>query len=438
MINTFSRITLFFLTVGFFCTNYSQEQEWERIPSPVKTTLTKLSFVNSLTGWASGDQGTIIKTSDGGKNWQIQNTGITYFITGLCFVDENYGWAVTVKDVFPFNSLILKTTSGGEEWIVEDFQDSSAFMRTIFFFDSLHGFIGGSYIAETTDGGNTWTRAVIDSSFLSGYPVYKFKFYNEGFGYACGGAIDIAGVIWRTTNYGKNWTAAGVSADQVFDIFIFDSLHAITLSGDPEGFYGIAKIKTLDGGLTWGYEELPMFGLSFAIDFRNDTEGWSASGFKLLSSSDGGETWNEKNVPDSGIVYTLQFVDSLTGFAVGADGVILKYVPPFVTVKNDGDYLYDFILRQNYPNPFNSFTIIKYSVPKLSNVVIKVFDILGNEIATLVNEEKPAGTYELIFDSHSGEVRNLPAGRQGLPGGIYFYRLRAGSFSQTKKMILLK
>ena len=79
-------------------------------------------------------------------------------------------------------------------------------------------------------------------------------------------------------------------------------------------------------------------------------------------------------------------------------------------------------------------------------VSLKVFDVLGNEIATLVNEEKPAGVYEVEFkNSHSGNVRNLPAGRQGLVSGIYFYQLKAipnggqaGEFIQTKKMILIK
>ena len=88
-------------------------------------------------------------------------------------------------------------------------------------------------------------------------------------------------------------------------------------------------------------------------------------------------------------------------------------------------------LKQNFPNPFNPGTTIKYSVPKLSFVTLKIYDVLGNEVATFVNEEKPTGTYEIEFDSHSGFVRNLPS-------GVYFYRIRAGSFIDTKKMILLK
>jgi hypothetical protein len=86
----------------------------------------------------------------------------------------------------------------------------------------------------------------------------------------------------------------------------------------------------------------------------------------------------------------------------------------------------EFILYQNYPNPFNPITKIKYSVPQLSNVVIKVFDILGNEIETLVNEEKPAGYYAVEFNAAT------------LPSGVYFYQLKVEDFVSTKKMILLK
>jgi hypothetical protein len=86
----------------------------------------------------------------------------------------------------------------------------------------------------------------------------------------------------------------------------------------------------------------------------------------------------------------------------------------------------DFALEQNYPNPFNPSTRLKYSIPQTSDVVIKIFDILGNEIETLVNEEKQIGTYEITWIAEE------------LPSGVYFYRLHAGDFIQTKKMILMK
>jgi photosystem II stability/assembly factor-like uncharacterized protein len=427
MLYQFVRVSLIFLILGIAGTVYSQKSEWEKVASPVSVTLTNLSFVNNSTGWASGDSGTIIKTTDGGNNWQIQNSTVSFFIMDLFFLNENRGWALTVKDVFPFNSIILKTTNGGNRWIAENFQDSTALMRTIFFFDTLHGFIGGSYIAETTDGGNTWAKSEIDSSLLSSYPVYKFKFYSEEFGYACGGAKDFAGVIWRTTNYGQNWAAEGVSADQVFDLFIFDSFNAITLSGDPEGFFGTAKINTADGGLNWDYEELQLFGLSFALDFRIPNEGWSASGYKFLFSSDAGETWDQKNIPDSEIIYDLQFTDSLTGFAVGAEGVILKYLPQPVSIDDELPNLKDFALNQNFPNPFNSTTVISWHLPDDDYVKLNIYNSLGEEVFSIIDEYLPAGAHSISFTSNSE-----------LPSGLYLYRLQAGSFSQTKKMIYLK
>ena len=87
----------------------------------------------------------------------------------------------------------------------------------------------------------------------------------------------------------------------------------------------------------------------------------------------------------------------------------------------------EFILEQNYPNPFNPNTVIKYQIPITSQVTLKVYDILGNEIATLVNEEKSAGNYSYSF---------IP--NPTLSSGIYFYQIKARSFTQTKKMLLIK
>ncbi|MEJ2103186.1 MAG: T9SS type A sorting domain-containing protein, partial [Ignavibacteriaceae bacterium] len=93
----------------------------------------------------------------------------------------------------------------------------------------------------------------------------------------------------------------------------------------------------------------------------------------------------------------------------------------------------DFVLQQNFPNPFNPSTKIKYTISsvtlsgvEVSLVILKVFDVLGKEVATLVNEEKPSGTYDVEFNGSN------------LPSGIYFYQLKAGEYSNTKKMILLK
>jgi hypothetical protein len=86
----------------------------------------------------------------------------------------------------------------------------------------------------------------------------------------------------------------------------------------------------------------------------------------------------------------------------------------------------DYNLSQNYPNPFNSTSVIRYSVPQSSKVIIRVFDILGNKIETLVNEEKAIGTYEITWTA------------ENLPSGIYFYKLQAGDYIETKKMVLMK
>ena len=138
------------------------------------------------------------------------------------------------------------------------------------------------------------------------------------------------------------------------------------------------------------------------------------------------------DTPDSGSVIIVQ-----TAFSWNIDMGITNWD------SNDGNYLFyntndpvyvnnyeevpeRFVLYQNYPNPFNPSTIISWQSQVSSWQTLKIYDVLGNEIATLVNEEKPASEYEVEFNSIS------------LPSGIYFYRLQAGEFVETKKMVLLK
>jgi len=107
-------------------------------------------------------------------------------------------------------------------------------------------------------------------------------------------------------------------------------------------------------------------------------------------------------------------------------GLETKLTDEIVSVKNDELTPNVFVLEQNYPNPFNPTTTIKYNISELSFVTLKVYDVLGNEIATLVNQEKPIGTYEITWNA------------ENLPSGIYFYQLQAGSFVEIKKMVLLR
>jgi len=148
---------------------------------------------------------------------------------------------------------------------------------------------------------------------------------------------------------------------------------------------------------------------------------WGHPGWRDPGSNTG-MFFKQNENQDWGIICFMNSQPGTTGFFY-----ILNLLCDYVT---DVEELYgpiaEFYLEQNYPNPFNPATKIKYSVSQTSNVVIKVFDILGNEIKTLVNEEKPVGSYELEFNAAT------------LSSGIYFYRLQTGDFIETKKMVLMK
>ena len=146
----------------------------------------------------------------------------------------------------------------------------------------------------------------------------------------------------------------------------------------------------------------------------------------LIGRADGWEvntTFRSSNDSLSVIVDLYNLIDDY-GFLQS----VLEYfklIPP-MDVNEDFNSIYNFKLLQNYPNPFNPTTRLQYTISSVQFVSLKVFDILGKEVKTLVNEEKPKGEYETEFNG------------SGLPSGIYFYTLRAGEFVQTKKMMLIK
>ena len=107
-----------------------------------------------------------------------------------------------------------------------------------------------------------------------------------------------------------------------------------------------------------------------------------------------------------------------------------------ITYSEKVTSLDNYFLLQNYPNPFNPITTIKYQIPEISFVTLRIYDVLGNEIETLVNEEKNAGIYEIEFNASS--LTSSVSAIGGYASGVYFYQLKAGSYIETKKMLLIK
>ena len=165
------------------------------------------------------------------------------------------------------------------------------------------------------------------------------------------------------------------------------------------------------------------------ISFINENVGWLSgeNGF-ILVTSDGGYTWKNQITPTNNLLSNIVFVNGYTGWATGANGTILKSTLGIQSgiVKQTGYIPDGFLLHQNFPNPFNPATKIKFNVTKSGIVKIIVYDIIGREVQTLVNERLQPGTYETTFEGSR------------LTSGVYFYRLITDEYSDTKKMLLIK
>ncbi len=429
--------------------------------------LYEMSFLNMNTGYVLGWNNLIYRTSNAGYNWQQlteRNGGGTASdrLYDHCFIDQNTGFVVG------WNGLIKKTTDQGETWVtipslsinnnasVEFINASTGFLgsytaiykstnggnnwfshiplnystaRSIRFFNQSTGLYGLSSgaIYRTTDGGNAWTR--VDSSLY--YDFGGLEIVNSTTGYAYGNIAYTSGRILKTTNAGLNWTITCSS------LYLSKLKFVNSLTGYAAG---TGVIKTTDGGTTWA--RVLNTGYYFGIDFPSPNTGYIgglSNGLPTVvcRTTNGGLLWNGLDCPQGGAIYGAKFFNDTVGIIYGENGAILKTYNGGGNIVSgtgrQGEVLpSEYALYQNYPNPFNPFTRIKFSIPMDSrirgndNVCLKVYDILGKEIATLVNERMQPGTYEVSFDG------------SGYPSGIYFYSFTSGIFSETKKMILIK
>lgn len=423
----------FFVTVVLLLAIGStlSQESWRRLNSPTTETLRRVYFVDSLYGWASGDAGTIIRTTNGGDSWTLQETHTDDNIIDIHFINRNVGWAIYWRlGTATYGTNIMRTTNGGQLWTVEEYPEDNVFLNRLRFLDSLNGWMGGGVgrIVKTTDGGATWKRKMVDSSQCAGFPIVDLGISEGRMLFTAGGHIDIWGVMWRSTNGGESWQASCVAPEPVYSIHVFDSLRVLGVGGDFE--YGASTIRTSNGGVTWHYQVLDLFGVGMGLSFRTPSEGWATLGFaeELIFTLDAGITWHTVPVPGEIPVYDLSFPDSLHGYGVGDLGIIIKYVstPPVAVKEEQRSVPEGFRLDHVFPNPFNPTAHISYSVPRATHVSIRVSNVLGQIVATLVDEEKSFGTYRLEFDG------------QELPSGVYFLTMRAGRFQETRKLLLVR
>lgn len=327
---------------------------------------------------------------DGGNSWAIIDSSQTGYFDSIYFVDDRHGWIAGGQGPWPDTlGLILKTNDGGDSWVRVDSGKVSS-LRDIFFIDILKGWAVGDYgyIYKSTDGGISW-QLVTQAVFLDGIfeaPLRQVYFATEDSGWVAGG-LGGTQVIGRTTDAGNTWQ---------FDLELAGS--------------------TLHG--LW---------------FIDSERGWAVGGWGMIFyTSDGGNNWTLQqqvvvNYDKPGLE-SVCMINENEGWIVGRKGMILKTTKGGLTsVENSLEGVPSgFKLFQNYPNPFNPTTTISFQLPNSSFVTIRVFDILGREVATILNDIKPAGTHEFEFNA------------SGLPNGIYFYQFQAGAVVETKKFVLLK
>lgn len=432
MIRRVMGLILFFCLTVFAHESFSQGH-WIASDSPVNHKLRRLHFVDNSTGWAAGDSGVIIHTRNGGETWERQVTGITHNILDVFFLNRDMGWALA----WDFDrTIILRTFDGGATWEGQDYQEPFKYMRKIHFLDSLNGIMGGNPNAfvYTDNGGAEWFPVTVDSGALANFPVLYLNFFDHNLGFAVGGKFDLSGVVWKTTNGGKNWVSKAVAPEPIQHIIFLDSLNIIGVGGDFE-FFGAGVIRSQDAGVTWEYNSVGVAGVAYAVSFRTPSEAWACLGSarKFITTPGKGKSWRSIATPNNSSIYDIVFIDSLNGFAVGDSGVIYRYSPTVVSIREDRppEISQPYSLMQNYPNPFNAVTTIRFRIltgsgENLAPLSLKVYDIQGREVATLVEGKKSPGQYSVQWDAG------------GQSSGIYYCRLQSGKYSEVRKMILLK
>jgi photosystem II stability/assembly factor-like uncharacterized protein len=337
----------FMLIIGLIMLCDARAQ-WIPQNSGTSNCLNSIFFTDANTGYAVGNAGTILKTSDGGLNWTTQSSGTNAYLSEIYFPTSSKGFAVGYG-IYAGHGILLVTSNGGETWekLQDEIIDNGEWF-SIDFINSFEGYIAGTYngegcILKTCDTGNNWSAIFIDVEDTSCYDVCgstlnSIHFIDSITGFASGGygccsqtsynAVNLllkssnAGVDWEQVNYSQNF-------DGIRSLFFTDPLTGYMIGGKrwgwAEGYDSL--VKTIDGGINWftskigtdtGYVQLTSL---FFTD--SDTGFIAGSNGKIFKTEDGGESYLMQNSGSTHHLSSVYFTDNNNGYIAGDSGTIL-------------------------------------------------------------------------------------------------------------------
>ncbi len=421
-------LSLVFLISLILLSSISIYTQWIELNTGVTSRLNSISSIKQITTWACGINGIVIKSFNSGNTWQNGN------LNGIPpNVDLNHIYCISADTILSSgnvqsNTFLFKTIDGGSSWETV-LQQLNGKFNSLHFIDQNTGIlvgdpVGGRWsIWKTINGGNNWDS----TGLVLAQSNNEIGFANSL--WATGNKIWFGTDnyrIYRTGNLAGNWLSFSTGNEKKSASLWFDFDYNIGFSGYEN------MIKTINSGNTWFIEIIPGTGnINGVTGSAHSRLNWAVRNDKIYVNPHNENIWLYDYTAPAGN-YTFISIER-NGYFSGAvfaardnGGISRTYFLTIGINTISTSIPNEYKLEQNYPNPFNPKTIIKFQIPNLSDLKLIIFDILGKEVAALVNEQLKPGTYEVDFDARS------------LPSGVYFYKLIAGVYSETRKMILVK
>ncbi len=405
-----------YVTILLIISTFQTHAQWIQLNNPFGKRITGL-FVSNGSIYVSTDSNGVYYSGDNGQNWAQRNTGITK-LRVLSLTKKNNTLAVGT-----YGGGVFISTNDGLSWSASTTGMTLPYIYSLLITNANDYILAGSggygaYISS--DGGSSWNTCLSTT-----YIILDFYHTLNGY-YLCAAGPR----LYKSTDEGLNWTQL-VTGNT--------TLKSILTTSNGQGGMNIF-VGSLDGmflstneGANWSvinngieYRDIPSLASIDSYVFAA-----SASGGGVYLTTNNGQSWGQINTGLTDLEIQRIFIDGGYIYAGSRTGVVFRRELSQVITSAETEYYisYDFNLNQNYPNPFNPSTRISWQVPIGSHQTLKVYDILGNEVATLVDEYRDAGSYEVEFNVEQ---------TTSLSSGVYFYKLQAGDYVQIKKMMLMK